>query len=75
MWVGGRRDANSGSDWGQDLRTTGPGPRTTPDLTHVRNSLGRMEMYTKSVRIGHVWLYGQYEIYSTVTRLDMQQAV
>jgi hypothetical protein len=25
--------------------------------------------------MGHVCLYGEYEIYSTVTRLDMQQAV
>ncbi len=37
VWVGGRR----GADWGEHLRTTGPGPHTTLDLTHVRNSLGR----------------------------------
>ena len=42
VWVRGRRDAGSGSDWGEHLRTTGPGLRTTLDLTHVRNSLGRM---------------------------------
>jgi hypothetical protein len=40
--VGGRRGTGSGSDWGEHLRTTGPGPRTTLDLTHVRYSLGRM---------------------------------
>jgi hypothetical protein len=38
VWVGGRRDTNSGSDWGKHLRTTGPGPHTTLDLTHVRYS-------------------------------------
>jgi hypothetical protein len=38
VWVGGRRDAGSDSDWGEHLRTTGPGPRTALDLTHVRNS-------------------------------------
>ena len=38
VWVGDRRDAGSGSDWGEHLRTTGPGPRTTLDLTHVRHS-------------------------------------
>jgi hypothetical protein len=32
VWVGGRRDAG---DRGERLRTTGPGPRTTLDLTHV----------------------------------------
>ena len=42
VWVGGRRDADSDSDWGEHLRTTGPGPHTTLDLTHVRNSLGHM---------------------------------
>jgi hypothetical protein len=42
VWVGSRRGAGSGSDWGENLRTTGPGPHTTLDLTHVRNSLGRM---------------------------------
>ena len=42
VWVGGRRGAGSDSDWGEDLRTTGPGPHTTLDLTHVRNSLGHM---------------------------------
>ena len=41
VWVGGRRGAGSDSDWGDHLRTTGPGPRTTMDSTHVRNSLGR----------------------------------
>jgi hypothetical protein len=35
MWIGGRRDPDSDSDWGEHLRTTGPGPRTTLDLTHV----------------------------------------
>ncbi len=39
VWVGGRRVAGSDSDWGEHLRTTGPGPHTTLDLTHVRNSL------------------------------------
>ena len=43
VWVGGRRGSISDSDWGEDLRTTGPGPHTTPDLTHVRISLGRMD--------------------------------
>ncbi len=38
VWVGGRRDAGSDSDWGEHLRTTGPGPLTTLDLTHVRHS-------------------------------------
>ncbi len=38
VWVGGH---GSASDWGEDLRTTGTGPHTTLDLTHVRNSLGR----------------------------------
>ncbi len=42
VWVGGRRGAGSDSDWGEHLRTTGSGPHTTLDLTHVRNSLGRM---------------------------------
>ena len=42
MWVGGRRGAGSGSDWGDHLRTTGSGPRTTLDFKDVRNSLGRM---------------------------------
>ena len=42
VWVGGRRGTDSDSDWGEYLRTTGPGPRTTLDLTHVRNSLGHM---------------------------------
>ena len=42
VWVGGRRGAGSDSDWGEHPRTTGPGPHTTLDLTHVRNSLGRM---------------------------------
>ncbi len=37
VWVGGRRDAGFDSDW-DHLRTTGPGPRTTLDLTHVRHS-------------------------------------
>jgi len=40
---GGRRGGGSVSDWGEDLRTTAPGPHTTLDLTHVRNSLGRMD--------------------------------
>ena len=40
--VGGRRGAGSGSDWGEHLRTTGPGPLTTLDFKHVRNSLGLM---------------------------------
>ena len=35
VWVGGRRDAGCGSGWGEHLRTTGPGPHTTLDLTHV----------------------------------------
>ena len=35
-WVGGRRGAGSDSDWGEHLRTTGPGPCTTLDLTHVK---------------------------------------
>ena len=30
--------ADSVSDWGEYLRTTGPGPLTTLDLTHVRHS-------------------------------------
>ena len=38
VWVGGRRDDDSDSDWGEHLRTTGTGPRTTLDLTHVRHS-------------------------------------
>jgi hypothetical protein len=38
LWVGGRRGPDSGSDLGEYLRTTGPGPRTILDLTHVRNS-------------------------------------
>jgi hypothetical protein len=38
VWVGGRLDAGSDSDWGEHLRKTGPGPRTTLDLTHVRHS-------------------------------------
>jgi hypothetical protein len=38
VWVGGRRDAGSGSDWGEHLRTKGPGPNTTLDLTNVWNS-------------------------------------
>ena len=42
VWIGGRRDTDSVSDWGENLRTTGPGSRTTLDLTHVRNSSGRM---------------------------------
>ena len=33
MWVGGRRGAGSGIE--EHLRTTGPGPHTTLDLTHV----------------------------------------
>ena len=36
VWVEGRRGVDSDSDWGDHLRTTGPGPRTTLDLTHVR---------------------------------------
>ncbi len=43
--VGGRRDAGSAdsvSDWGEHLRTTGLGPRTTLNLKYVRNSLGYM---------------------------------
>ncbi len=40
VWVGGRRGTDSGSDWGDHLRTTGTGTRTTLDLTHARNSLG-----------------------------------
>ncbi len=32
LWVGGRRGAGPDSDWGEHLRTTGPGPRTTLDL-------------------------------------------
>jgi hypothetical protein len=35
VWVGGRRDDGSDSKWGEHLRTTGPGPRTTMDLTCV----------------------------------------
>jgi hypothetical protein len=31
-------DADSGSDWGEHLRTTGTEPHTTLDLTHVRHS-------------------------------------
>ncbi len=44
VWVGDRRGAvsESDSDLGEHLRTTGSGPHTTLDLTHVRNSLGRM---------------------------------
>jgi hypothetical protein len=42
LWVGGRRGDGSDSDWGEHLRTTGPGHHTTLDLTHVWNSLGRM---------------------------------
>ncbi len=38
----GRQDSDSDSDWGEHLRTTGPGPHTTLDLTHVWNSLGRI---------------------------------
>jgi hypothetical protein len=37
VWVGGRRDTDWGSGWGEHLRTTGPGPHTTLDLTHVRH--------------------------------------
>ena len=33
VWVGGRRGAGFGSE--EHLRTTGPGPHTTLDLTHV----------------------------------------
>jgi hypothetical protein len=33
LWVGGRRVVGPDSDWGEHLRTTGPGPRTTLDLT------------------------------------------
>ena len=40
--IGGRRGVGSDSDWGEYLRTTGSGPLTTLDLTHVRNSLGLM---------------------------------
>jgi hypothetical protein len=43
VWVGGSRDTGSDSDLGRHLRTTGPGPHTTLDLTHVRNSLGQMD--------------------------------
>ena len=28
VWVGGRRDTGSGSDWGEHLRKTGSGPHT-----------------------------------------------
>ena len=42
VWVGGRRGAGSVSDWGEYLRTTGPGSHTTLDLMHVRNSLDHM---------------------------------
>ena len=42
VWVGGRRGDVSGSDWGDHLRTTGPGPHITLGLTHVWKSLGRM---------------------------------
>ena len=45
LWVGGRQGAGSGSDWDEHLRTTGPGPRTTLELTRVRNSLGHMSYY------------------------------
>jgi hypothetical protein len=38
VWVGDRRDADSVSDWGEYLRTTGSGLRATLDLTHVRLS-------------------------------------
>jgi hypothetical protein len=38
VWLGGRRDTVSGSDWGEHLHTTGTGPHTTLDLTHVRHS-------------------------------------
>jgi hypothetical protein len=31
------RDTDCGSGWGEHLRTTGPGPHTTLDLTHVRH--------------------------------------
>ncbi len=33
--VGGVGGCGSDSDWGENLRTTGPGPNTTLDLTHV----------------------------------------
>ena len=32
----GRRGDDSDSDWGEYLRTTGPGPRTTMDLTQTQ---------------------------------------
>ncbi len=41
-YIGGRRDTGSDSDWGEYLRTTGPGSHTTLNLTHVGNSLGHM---------------------------------
>jgi hypothetical protein len=43
VWVGGRRGAGSGSDWRQHLRTTGPGPRTTLDLTCWRSWLSEIQ--------------------------------
>jgi hypothetical protein len=39
VWVRGRLDSGADSDWGEHLRTTGSGPHTTLDLTHVRYCL------------------------------------
>ncbi len=48
VWVGGRRGDGSDSDWGEHLRTTGSGPSTTLDLTHVKLniSLYRLVVWT-----------------------------
>ena len=44
MYIGAytHKYIGSDSDWGGYLRTTGPRPRTTLNLTHARNSLGHM---------------------------------
>ncbi len=46
VWVGGRRDVGSDSDWGEHLRTTGPGPHTTMDLTQFFRSHGLLDWTT-----------------------------
>jgi hypothetical protein len=65
----------------QEAQETKEMKKATYILTHEhinQRSVVNIYLYIdvqKAVRMGHVWLYGQYEIYSTVTRLDMQQAV
>ena len=50
VWVGGRRGAGSGSDWGEHLRTTGPGPCTTLDLTHVKLHISLYNLVTWTIK-------------------------